>query len=88
MYFPSGNCTSPVAADVSGDTCYSYCNSSDCAVCEDNTYYEGYSINTACDSCDEGEYIVSDDASDHASADQCSSCNAGYYLDSTMWQTA
>ena len=82
MYMPSGSCTSPVAADVSGSTCVSYCASSasDCAVCEDNTFYEGYSTNTACDSCDSGKYIVSDEASDHASADQCSSCSAGYYL--------
>ena len=82
MYTPSGSCTSPVAADVYGGSCESYCSSSssDCAVCEDNTYYEGYSDNTACDSCDEGKYIVSDQASDHASASQCSSCSIGTYL--------
>ena len=85
MYMPSGSCTSPVAADVYGGTCVSYCASSasDCAVCEDNTFYEGYSTNTACDSCDSGKYIVSDEASDHASADQCSSCSSGYYLKGT-----
>ena len=47
MYMPSGNCTSPVAADISGGTCASYCasSSSDCAVCPSDTYYDGYSDN-------------------------------------------
>ena len=81
---PSGTCTNPVAADVYGGSCSSYCSSSssDCSVCPDNTYVEAGTVTSTCDSCDEGKYIVSDDASDHASADQCSACDAGHYLDS------
>ena len=82
---PSGSCTSPVAADINSGTCDTYCASSasDCsAVCEDNTYSIG-GATSVCDSCDAGKYIVSDEASDHASVDQCSSCSPGYYLKGT-----
>ena len=71
-----------MAADVSGGTCYSDCASPTCSVCPDNAYNTGPDNTGICTDCDEGKYIVSDDASDHTSADQCSACDVGYYLDS------
>ena len=82
MLMLSGSCTSPVSASVTGGTCISYCSSasSDCSYClGDDTYHEGYSDNTECDSCSSGKYIHSDDPSDHVSEDQCYTCSAGEY---------
>ena len=75
MYMPSGSCSSPVAADVYGGSCDSYCSSasSDCSVCPSDTYYEGYSTNTACDACTSGKGI-SDDGSDASAHDEAEDC--------------
>ena len=70
-------------------SCYSYCASvANCSTCPDNTYsaYDSgqRTDNTECNgTCSSGKYIISDDPSDHTSADQCSSCSPGSYLNGT-----
>ena len=74
MYMPGGSCTTPVSADCHSCTC-SYCSTTatDCSVCGADTYYEGYSTNTACDTCESGKTITDDgtDASLHDEAEDC-----------------
>ena len=80
-YPSNGDCADPVAADMNSGTCYSNCpysSSLDCSVCPDNMY--ALSGSMVCSSCDANRYIVSDNASDHASADQCTACGTGTYL--------
>ena len=75
MFMPSGTCSTPVAADVYGGSCYSYCasTSSDCSVCPSDTYYEGYGTNTACDACD-GSMVIADDGTDASAHDGAGDC--------------
>ena len=72
---PSGTCSTPVAADVYGGSCYSYCatTSSDCSVCPSNTYYEGYGTNTACDACDDS-MVIADDGNNASAHDEAGDC--------------
>ena len=73
--FMQTTCTSRVAADINSGSCLSYCSSasSDCDVCPAETYFEGYSNNTACNTCESGKTIIDDgtDASEHDEAADC-----------------
>ena len=66
------------ADNTYGGSCTSYCSSasSDCAVCPANTYYEGYSTNSACDACTSGKYIT-DEGSNASAHDEADDCAAG-----------
>jgi len=75
MYMAAGSCSEPVAAPSEAGDCYSYCasTSSDCSVCPSDTYYEGYSTNTACDACS-GSMVIADDGTDASAHDEAGDC--------------